>query len=95
MLASQDDEAEDEGETTVYFDAQEGTFMNEDGEEITVDVDVEEEEDDDEELEDDEDEDEGGEGGETPAATTEASTGGPRTVRGRFILLPRHGMKHC
>ena len=41
MLASQDDEAEDEGETTLYFDAQEGTFVNEDGEEITVDVEEE------------------------------------------------------
>lgn len=70
----------------MYFDAQEGTFMNEDGEEITVDVEEEE----DEELEDDdedEDEDEEAEGGETPAATNGASTGGVRTVRGRFMLL--------
>lgn len=61
--------------------------MNEDGEEITVDVEEEEE---DEELDDedeDEDEDEEEQGGETPAATAEASTGGARTVRGRSMLL--------
>lgn len=59
--------------------------MNEDGEEIVVDVEEEE----DEELEDDdedEDEDEEADGGETPAATTEANAGA-RTVRGRLILL--------
>lgn len=67
--------------------------MNEDGEEITVDV--EEEEDEEIEDDDDEDEDEETEGGETPAATIEASTGGARTVRGRFMLLPRQRMKHC
>jgi hypothetical protein len=68
----------------VYFDAQEGTFMNEDGEEITVNVEEEE----DEEIEDeDEDEDEEAEGGEAPAAANEASAGGARTVRGEFMLL--------
>ena len=59
--------------------------MNEDGEEITVDV--EEEEDEELEDEDDEDEDEEAEGGETPAAANEASTGGARTVRGTSMLL--------
>jgi WD repeat-containing protein 23 len=86
VLASQDDEAEDEGETTLYFDAQEGTFVNEDGEEITVDVEEEEDEELDDEDED-EDEDEEAEGGETPAAANEASTGGARTVRGTSMLL--------
>ena len=58
--------------------------MNEDGEEITVNVEEEE----DEEIEDeDEDEDEEAEGGETPAAANEASAGGARTVRGEFLLI--------
>lgn len=77
-LASQDDnddEAEDEGETTLYFDAEEGTFVNEAGEEILVDVEGEE----DEELEDDEDEDEEEE--ETPAVTS--APAGARTIRSR------------
>ena len=68
----------------MYFDAQEGTFINEDGEEIMVNVEEEEEE---EVEEDDDDEDEEADGGETPAATNEASTGGARTVRGEFMLL--------
>ena len=66
----------------MYFDAQEGTFINEDGEEIMVNVEEEEEIE-----EDDADEDEEADGGETPAATNEASTGGARTVRGEFMLL--------
>ena len=89
-LASQDDGTEDGdgGETTLYFDAEEGTFMNEAGEEIQVDIEGEE----DEELEDDRDEDEEeneqaeGDGGETPAVTADASTGA-RTLRSRSMLL--------
>ena len=100
VLASQeddDDEVEDgdEGETTLYFDAEEGTFVNEAGEEIRVDIEGEE----DEELEDDdddEDEDEDGEeanGGETPAATAnEPATTGTRTLRGRSMLLLRRNL---
>lgn len=47
----------------MYFDAVEGTFVNEDGEEVRVDVEDEEEE----ELEDEEEEE--GEGNETPAVS--------------------------
>jgi hypothetical protein len=60
--------------------------MNEDGEEITVDVGEEE---DDEELEDEENEDENedeADGGETPAAPTEANAGA-RTIRGESMPL--------
>lgn len=49
----------------MYFDAVEGTFVNEDGEEVRVDVEDEEEE----ELEDDDEEEEEGEGNETPAVS--------------------------
>ena len=59
--------------------------MDEDGEEIRVDIGAGEDEDEDDD-EDEEEEDEA-DGGETPAATAEASTGGARTVRGRSILL--------
>lgn len=60
----------------MYFDAEEGTFVNEDGEEIRVDVEDEE----DEELEDDdEDEDD------TPAATGPIT--GARTITSRSIPL--------
>jgi hypothetical protein len=73
-MASQDEdiiEEEDEGETTIYFDAEEGTFVNAAGEEIRVDVEGEE----DEELEDDDEdeEDEEDEGGVTPGATSTAA----------------------
>jgi len=83
---------EDEGETTVYFDAEEGTFMNEAGEEIQVDIEGEE----DEELEDDEDEEDDeaeGDGGETPAATAAAPTTEARTLRSKFLLLLRCTME--
>lgn len=45
---------EGEGETTVYFDAEEGTFVDEDGGEVRVDVEGEEEEDGEDEDEEDE-----------------------------------------
>jgi hypothetical protein len=81
-LASQDDEAEDGGETTIYFDAEEGTFMNEAGEEITVNVEDEE----DEELEDD-DEDGEGQGGETPGPAAAAGpAAGARTITSRSMV---------
>jgi hypothetical protein len=79
-MASQDEDVveEGEGETTIYFDAEEGTFVNAAGEEIRVDVEDEEDEelDDDDEDEDDEEDD----GGVTPgagntAATTAGATG--------------------
>lgn len=71
----------------MYFDAEEGTFVNEDGEEIRVDVEDEE----DEELEDDDEEEEDGEGdgGETPAATGPAV--GARTITStsmRILVRP-------
>ncbi|KAM0718093.1 hypothetical protein Q7P37_006425 [Cladosporium fusiforme] len=49
-LNDEDDDTE-QGETTVYFDAEEGTFVDEDGEEVRVDVEGEE----DEELEEGDD----------------------------------------
>lgn len=60
----EDDNEEAEGEeTTLYFDAEEGTFRTESGHEITFDVDEEgEEEEEDEEAEEEED----GEGSRTP-----------------------------
>ena len=69
--------------------------MDEDGEEIRVDIGAEEE-DEDEDEDDDENEEEA-DGGETPAATAEASTGGARTVRGRSMLLLLLGSttEHC
>lgn len=86
-FASQDDEPEEEGETTVYFDAEEGTFVNEDGEEIRVDVDEEEEE----ELEDDDnDEDTAGEeegaAEETPAGAGISIGGHTITSRSNSLL---------
>lgn len=74
-MASQDEDIveEDEGETTIYFDAEEGTFVNAAGEEIRVDVEGEDEE----ELEDDDEEedgeDDGDEGAETPGASRAAA----------------------
>jgi hypothetical protein len=89
-MASQDEDVveEDEGETTIYFDAEEGTFVNAAGEEIRVDVEGEEEEelDDDEEDEDGEDD----EGGVTPGATnTAAATAGAHTITSKSGLLRR------
>jgi hypothetical protein len=88
-LASQDDEAEDGGETTIYFDAEEGTFMNEAGEEITVNVEDEEDEeleDDDEDGEDGEEEEEG-QGGETPGPAAAAGpAAGARTITSRSMV---------
>lgn len=79
-MASQDEHVveEDEGETTIYFDAEEGTFVNAAGEEIRVDVEDEEDEELDDDDEDDDDEDD--DGGVTPgagntAATTAGATG--------------------
>jgi hypothetical protein len=87
-LASQDDEAEGEdgGETTIYFDAEEGTFVNEAGEEIMVNVEDEE----DEELEDDdedgdEEEEEEGQGSETPAPAAAGPAAGARTITSRSM----------
>jgi hypothetical protein len=60
--------------------------MNEDGEEITVDVGEEEDEELEDEDNEDENEDEEADGGETPAAPTEANAGA-RTIRGEFIPL--------
>jgi hypothetical protein len=89
-MASQDEDVveEDEGETTIYFDAEEGTFVNAAGEEIRVDVEGEEEEelDDDEEDEDGEDD----EGGVTPGATsTAAATAGAHTITSKSGLMGR------
>jgi len=86
-MASQDEDVaeEDEGETTIYFDAEEGTFVNAAGEEIRVDVEGEEEE----ELEDD-DEDEEDEGGETPGATSTAAAAtatGAHTITSKSAVL--------
>jgi len=90
-VASQDDDVveEDEGETTIYFDAEEGTFVNAAGEEIRVDV----EDEDDEELEDDDDdneneEDEENDGGETPGATSTATATatGQHTITSKFAV---------
>ena len=58
--------------------------MDEDGEEIRVDIGAEEE-DEDEDEDDDENEEEA-DGGETPAAPTEANAGA-RTIRGEFMPL--------
>jgi hypothetical protein len=69
----------------LYFDAEEGTFVNEDGEEITVDV----EDEDEEELE----EEEAGEGGETPAAIGAAA--GARTIMGGYTLLVEFEGMQC
>jgi hypothetical protein len=83
-VASQDEDVveEDEGETTIYFDAEEGTFVNAAGEEIRVDVEGEE----DEEIDDD-DEDEEDEGGVTPGATNPAATAtGAHTITSKPAL---------
>ena len=83
-VASQDEDVveEDEGETTIYFDAEEGTFVNAAGEEIRVDVEGEE----DEEIDDD-DEDEEDEGGVTPGATNTAATAtGAHTITSKPAL---------
>jgi hypothetical protein len=93
-MASQDEDVieEDEGETTIYFDAEEGTFVNAAGEEIRVDVEDEEEEelDDDEEDEDD-DEDEGGvTPGATNTAAVTAGATGAHTITSRSLLLGRY-----
>jgi hypothetical protein len=90
-LASHDDEAEGEdgGETTIYFDAEEGTFVNEAGEEIQVNVEDEEDEeleDDDEDEEEGEEEDEG-RGGETPAPAAAGPAAGARTITSRSMTL--------
>jgi hypothetical protein len=69
----------------LYFDAEEGTFVNEDGEEITVDV----EDEDEEELEEEEE----GEGGETPAAIGAAA--GARTIMGGYTLLVEFEGMQC
>lgn len=81
-MASQDEDVveEDEGETTIYFDAEEGTFVNAAGEEIRVDVEGEDEEeleDYDEEEDGEDDEDEGAEtpGASRAAAATATATG--------------------
>lgn len=66
----EDDDGTEQGETTVYFDAEEGTFVDEDGEEVRVDVEGEEEE---EELEDEEEEEQ-----------TEAIPVGTHTITSRF-----------
>lgn len=58
--------------------------MNEDGEEITVDVGEEDDEELEEDENEDENEDEEADGGETPAAPTEANAGA-RTIRGEII----------
>lgn len=70
-FASQDDEAEDDdgGETTLYFDAEEGTFVNEDGEEIQVDIEEENEEEIEEEGDGEETAGEEGAADEEPPAT--------------------------
>jgi hypothetical protein len=73
----------------LYFDAEEGTFVNEDGEEITVDV----EDEDEEELEEEEEEEEEGEGGETPAAIGAAA--GARTIMGGYTLLVEFEGMQC
>jgi hypothetical protein len=94
-LASQDDEAEGEdgGETTIYFDAEEGTFVNEDGEEIMVNVEDEEDEeleDDDEdgdEEEEDEDDEDQARGGETPAPAATGPAAGARTITSRSMTM--------
>lgn len=88
-MASQDEDVveEDEGETTIYFDAEEGTFVNAAGEEIRVDVEGEEEE----ELDDDdEDEDDGDEGGLTPGATSAAAVTAGAT--GAHTITSKSGM---
>jgi hypothetical protein len=79
-MASQDEDVveEDEGETTIYFDAEEGTFVNAAGEEIRVDVEDEEDEElDDDDEDEDEEEDDGGvtPGAGNSAATTAGATG--------------------
>jgi hypothetical protein len=81
-MASQDEHVveEDEGETTIYFDAEEGTFVNAAGEEIRVDVEDEEDEELDDDDEDEDEDDEEDDGGVTPgagntAATTAGATG--------------------
>jgi hypothetical protein len=60
--------------------------MNEDGEEITVDVGEEDDEELEEEDDENENEDEEADGGETPAAPTEANAGA-RTIRGELMPL--------
>jgi hypothetical protein len=88
-LASQDDEAEggDGGETTIYFDAEEGTFVNEAGEEIMVNVEDEEDEEleDDDEDGDEEEEEEEGQGSETPAPAAAGPAAGARTITSRSM----------
>jgi hypothetical protein len=96
-LASQDDDAEGEdgGETTIYFDAEEGTFVNEAGEEIMVNVEDEEDEeleDDDEDGDDEEEEEDEGRGGETPAPAAAGPAAGARTITSRsMVMLGRAG----
>ena len=73
---SEDVDEEVEGETTLYYDAEDGTIRDEDGDEVTFDVgssvDASEDHEDDEGGEDDEEEEEereGAEGSQTPHAT--------------------------
>jgi hypothetical protein len=96
-LASQDDDAEGEdgGETTIYFDAEEGTFVNEAGEEVMVNVEDEEDEeleDDDEDGDEEEEEEDEGRGGETPAPAAAGPAAGARTITSRsMVMLGRAG----
>ena len=83
---------EGEGETTLYFDAEEGTFVDANGEEVRVEMedDGEEVEIDDEEEEEEEDEDGGEEGGSrTPhaqgAQTAAASASQPQAEQRQTI----------
>lgn len=104
MTPSVDDaEEEDEGEgTTLYYDAEEGTLRDADGDEVRFEVgDSEEPEDQDE----NEEEDEEGEGGRTPqqdqpqataqtiTSTSLATTAPLRPARLRRVSLP-HSLEH-
>ncbi|CAK1359650.1 LEC14B protein [Cercospora beticola] len=85
---SADDEDDVEGGQTIYFDAEEGTLLDEDGEEISFAVDEEEEGGDD--GEEDEDAGEGAEGSQTPQPAPARQTRTINMTQAQLLQLLSH-----